>query len=184
MWLGESYLAAHRILEAARQTGAEAIHPGYGFLSENADFAQACAAAGVVFIGPTPDQLRAFGLKHTARELAKASGVPLLPGVATATELMAALEAGADDISDNGDSWQVACEPSTLFELKAALEGAGLEVLSAESTMLASNTIPVTDVEDARKIMRIIDALEDNDDVQDVYSNLDIADELMAQLES
>lgn len=97
--------------------------------------------------------------------------------------MMAALEAGAEDITDLGETWQVACEPSSLFEVKAALEGAGLEVSSAESTMLASNSIPVSDVEDARKILRIIDALEDNDDVQDVYSNFDIADDLMAQLD-
>lgn len=76
----ESYLRADRILDAARATGAQAIHPGYGFLSENADFAAACAAAGIAFIGPTPDQMRAFGLKHTARELAATNGVPLLPG--------------------------------------------------------------------------------------------------------
>ena len=76
----ESYLHVEAILEAARKTGAEAIHPGYGFLSENADFAQACAAAGLTFIGPTPAQMRAFGLKHTARELAAANDVPLLPG--------------------------------------------------------------------------------------------------------
>ena len=76
----ESYLRQDRILEAARATGAQAIHPGYGFLSENAAFARACAAAGVVFIGPTPQQMLDFGLKHTARELARANGVPLLPG--------------------------------------------------------------------------------------------------------
>jgi urea carboxylase len=76
----QSYLDPQRILDAARATGAQAIHPGYGFLSENADFAEACKAAGVDFIGPTPAQLRAFGLKHTARELAQAAGVPLLPG--------------------------------------------------------------------------------------------------------
>ena len=76
----ESYLVADRILAAARDTGAQAIHPGYGFLSENAEFAEACERAGVAFIGPTPAQMRAFGLKHTARELAQANGVPLLPG--------------------------------------------------------------------------------------------------------
>ncbi|MFN0313870.1 MAG: biotin carboxylase N-terminal domain-containing protein, partial [Burkholderiales bacterium] len=76
----QSYLRGERILEAARATGAQAIHPGYGFLSENADFAQACADAGVVFIGPLPQHMRAFGLKHTARELAQRNGVPLLPG--------------------------------------------------------------------------------------------------------
>jgi urea carboxylase len=76
----QSYLNVDRILEVARATGAEAIHPGYGFLSENPDFAEACAKAGVAFIGPTPGQMRAFGLKHKARELALAAGVPLAPG--------------------------------------------------------------------------------------------------------
>ncbi|HKU44750.1 MAG TPA: 5-oxoprolinase/urea amidolyase family protein, partial [Polyangiales bacterium] len=75
-----SYLRVERILEAARESGAEAIHPGYGFLSENAAFASACAAAGLVFIGPTPEQIRRFGLKHEARALAAEVGVPLLPG--------------------------------------------------------------------------------------------------------
>lgn len=77
---GESYLDAGRILEAARKTGAQAIHPGYGFLSEDAGFAEACAEAGVVFIGPSPEQIRDFGLKHVARSLAETNGVPLLPG--------------------------------------------------------------------------------------------------------
>lgn len=76
----ESYLNIQKILEAAKRTQAQAIHPGYGFLSENAEFAESCEASGIRFIGPTPEQIRAFGLKHTARELARASGVPLLPG--------------------------------------------------------------------------------------------------------
>lgn len=76
----ESYLKFDRILDAAKQTGAEAIHPGYGFLSENPDFAEACANAGIAFIGPKPAHMRAFGLKHKARELALAAGVPLAPG--------------------------------------------------------------------------------------------------------
>ncbi len=76
----ESYLCAEKILAAALETGAEAIHPGYGFLSEHPDFAEACEMAGVVFIGPTPEQMRAFGLKHTARALAKEYQVPLLEG--------------------------------------------------------------------------------------------------------
>jgi urea carboxylase len=75
----DSYLRADRILAAALATGAQAIHPGYGFLSENAQFAQDCEARGIAFVGPTVAQLRDFGLKHTARELASASGVPLLP---------------------------------------------------------------------------------------------------------
>jgi urea carboxylase len=76
----ESYLNVERILEVIRETGAEAVHPGYGFLSENAEFAEACERAGVAFIGPTPEQIRSFGLKHTSRELAHAHAVPLLPG--------------------------------------------------------------------------------------------------------
>src|SRR5271168_689233 len=76
----ETYLRQDKLLAAARATGAQAIHPGYGFLSENAAFAEACAAAGCVFIGPTPAQMRDFGLKHLARALAAGNGVPLLPG--------------------------------------------------------------------------------------------------------
>jgi urea carboxylase len=76
----QSYLVGEKILAVAKQVGAQAIHPGYGFLSENADFAAACAQAGIAFIGPTPEQMRAFGLKHTARELAERNHVPLLPG--------------------------------------------------------------------------------------------------------
>ncbi len=84
----QSYLDIGKVLDAAKRTGAEAIHPGYGFLSENAEFAEACEAAGIAFIGPTPAQMRAFGLKHSAREIAEANGVPLLPG----TKLLASAE--------------------------------------------------------------------------------------------
>ncbi|MDR0932583.1 MAG: urea carboxylase [Victivallales bacterium] len=75
-----SYLNTAEILKVAKETGAEAIHPGYGFLSENADFARECAANNIVFVGPTPEQLIDFGLKHRARELAKQYNVPLVPG--------------------------------------------------------------------------------------------------------
>ncbi len=76
----ESYLRADAILAAARQTGAQAIHPGYGFLSENADFAQACADAGIVFIGPSAAAIRAMGDKSAAKALMQQAGVPLTPG--------------------------------------------------------------------------------------------------------
>jgi urea carboxylase len=89
----ESYLSIEAILAAARATGAEAIHPGYGFLSENVAFASACEAAGIVFVGPTADNIRAFGLKHAARDLAKACGVPLAPGTDLLTDEDAALAA-------------------------------------------------------------------------------------------
>ena len=83
----QSYLRSEKILEAARELGVDAIHPGYGFLSENPDFAAACEAAGVAFIGPSAEQMRAFGLKHTARALAEANGVPLLPGSGLLSDL-------------------------------------------------------------------------------------------------
>ncbi len=88
----DSYLRWERILEAAKQTGAQAIHPGYGFLSENAEFAEACANQGIVFIGPTPAQMRSFGLKHTARELAAQNQIPLLPGTPLLESVEEALE--------------------------------------------------------------------------------------------
>src|SRR5271170_4963084 len=76
----ESYLRVDRILEAAQKHGAEAIHPGYGFLSENAGFAAACAEAGIVFIGPSPAAIRLLGSKTAARTLAKQAGAPVVPG--------------------------------------------------------------------------------------------------------
>jgi len=76
----DTYLSFEKVIHAAKQSGAQAIHPGYGFLSENLDFAAACEQAGIVFIGPRAEQISAFGLKHTARALAEQSGVPLLPG--------------------------------------------------------------------------------------------------------
>jgi urea carboxylase len=92
----QSYLSISTILEAARNTGAEAIHPGYGFLSENAAFAEACTAQGVVFIGPTPQQMRDFGLKHTARQIASENGVPMLPGSGLLADVDDALKAAAE----------------------------------------------------------------------------------------
>src|SRR5690242_9243298 len=89
----ESYLDVSAILGAAQKTGATAIHPGYGFLSENAEFAEAAEAAGITFIGPTPEQIRRFGLKHTARALADECGVPLLPGTGLVADVDAAVAA-------------------------------------------------------------------------------------------
>ena len=90
----ESYLNQGAILKAAVNTGADAIHPGYGFLSENAAFAEACESSGMVFLGPTPEQMRALGLKHTARELVSRENVPLLPGSGLLFDLAHALEEG------------------------------------------------------------------------------------------
>ena len=82
----ESYLVVERILDAARRSGAEAIHPGYGFLAENAGFARACEAAGIVFIGPPADAIEAMGSKTRARELMSAAGVPIVPGTTEPVE--------------------------------------------------------------------------------------------------
>ncbi|HEV2956448.1 MAG TPA: biotin carboxylase N-terminal domain-containing protein [Xanthobacteraceae bacterium] len=76
----QSYLAAERIIDVARRAGAEAIHPGYGFLAENPQFAEACAAAGIVFVGPPPAAIRAMGLKDAAKALMEKVGVPVVPG--------------------------------------------------------------------------------------------------------
>ncbi|WP_329114695.1 5-oxoprolinase/urea amidolyase family protein [Streptomyces sp. NBC_01465] len=89
----ESYLDADLVLKAAKDTGAGAIHPGYGFLSEDAAFARRCEDAGIVFVGPTPRQLELFGAKHTARAAAEAAGVPLAPGTGLLPDLASATEA-------------------------------------------------------------------------------------------
>ena len=107
-------------------------------------------------------------------------GVVVLPGSTGEDDvMMAALEAGADDVSRDGDDWRILCEPGQIEDVRAALEGAGLTVTSAETTMISSTLIEVSSVEDARKVLRVMDALEDNDDVQEVYANFDIPDTVM-----
>ena len=94
----DSYLRWERILQAAKDTGAQAVHPGYGFLSENEDFANACAAAGVVFIGPHASSIRAMGLKAESKQLMEKAGVPLVPGYHAADQDPALLQREADRI--------------------------------------------------------------------------------------
>ena len=94
----DSYLQWQRIIEAARATGAQAIHPGYGFLSENEDFAQACADAGLVFIGPPASAIAAMGLKAESKRLMEAAGVPLVPGYHGTDQDPALLRREADRI--------------------------------------------------------------------------------------
>jgi YebC/PmpR family DNA-binding regulatory protein len=107
-------------------------------------------------------------------------GLILVDGAASEDDVMlAALDAGAEDISRDGDAWRVTTEPAIVFDVRGALEAAGLAIISADSTMVSSTMIAITDADDARKILRIMDALEDNDDVQDVYSNFDMSDELL-----
>ena len=125
----ESYLNVAAVIAAARETGAEAVHPGYGFLSENASFAEALAAEGITFIGPDPAHLRAFGLKHTARDLAEKAGVPLLPGTGLLAGVEAAVTAAAGlgypvmlkSTAGGGGIGMSRCEDETA--LRAAFEG-------------------------------------------------------------
>jgi len=94
----DSYLAAVRVISAATITGAEAIHPGYGFLSENASFAEMVEESGLVFVGPSPDSIRTMGNKSQARATMKAAGVPILPGSDGVVETAAEARTLADDI--------------------------------------------------------------------------------------
>ncbi len=91
----ESYLSIPAILEAARTSGAQAVHPGYGFLAENAEFAEACGAAGLVFVGPPPGAIRAMGSKSEAKSLMERAGVPLIPGYHGSSQDLAVLERAA-----------------------------------------------------------------------------------------
>jgi acetyl-CoA/propionyl-CoA carboxylase biotin carboxyl carrier protein len=130
----ESYLNIEKIIETAKQAGAQAIHPGYGFLAENADFARACADAGVVWVGPPPEAIEAMGSKTRAREIMAEAGVPIVPG---ATEPAADLDAARAQAEEAG--YPVACKAAgggggkgfrvakTPDELEEAFEGAARE---------------------------------------------------------
>ncbi len=95
----------------------------------------------------------------------------------------AAMEAGAEDLSDEGDRWLLTSEPSDLMAVRNALEEAGMEPGAAELSMVPTQTVPVEDEGEAKKILRLIEALDDHDDVQNVYANFDIPDEVMATYE-
>ena len=94
----DSYLNIERVIEAAKKTGAEAVHPGYGFLSENAEFAQACLDAGLVFVGPTAAMMTAMGSKSGSKQLMEKAGVPLVPGYHGEAQDEAILAQAADKI--------------------------------------------------------------------------------------
>jgi urea carboxylase len=108
----DTYLDVDKIIAIAKKAGAEAIHPGYGFLSENAAFVRRCEAEGIAFIGPTPSQMEVFGLKHKARELAQNAGVPLSPG--------------SDLLKDLEDAIQAAEEIAYPVMLKSTAGGGGI----------------------------------------------------------
>ena len=110
-------------------------------------------------------------------------GVVTVDGAASEDDVMSvALEAGADDVERDGDSWRVLTDPSVVWDVKESMEASGLVVHGAESTMVSSTTVEVADAADARNVLRIMDALEDNDDVQDVFANFDIEESLMQEV--
>jgi len=94
----QSYLVGEKIIKAAKENGAEAIHPGYGFLSENADFAQSVIDAGIIWVGPKPQSIRAMGLKDAAKKLMQETGVPVTPGYMGDNQDTQYLAKQADDI--------------------------------------------------------------------------------------
>ncbi len=98
--------------------------------------------------------------------------------------MLLALEAGAEDLDDQGDMWQVTCAPSDLAKVRAALEQAGIPIESADLTMLPTTTVPLESEADARKVLKVIDALEEQDDVQAVYANFDIPDAVLQAVEA
>ncbi|HEX9969841.1 MAG TPA: YebC/PmpR family DNA-binding transcriptional regulator, partial [Acidimicrobiales bacterium] len=112
-------------------------------------------------------------------------GVVILPKKVTEDELMdVALEAGAEDLQDQGDTWQLTSAPQDLPGLREALEAAGIAFDSADVTMLPTTTVPLDTEADARKVLKLIDALEDHDDVQNVYANFDIPDAIIELVEA
>jgi len=123
----ESYLRIDKLIAAARLHGADAIHPGYGFLSENADFAEACAEAGIVFIGPTAAAIRSLGSKTAARQLALQVGVPVVPGTASA-------------VTDLGEAKRIASEIGYPVMIKAAAGGGGkgMRIVDREANLEAA----------------------------------------------
>jgi YebC/PmpR family DNA-binding regulatory protein len=98
--------------------------------------------------------------------------------------MMAALDAGAEDIVDEGDTWRVTCAPTDLPSVREAIEAAGIAIESADTTMLPQNTIALDSSDAAKSVLRVIDALEDLDDVQDVYANFDIPDDILQAIDA
>ncbi|MFM8903385.1 MAG: YebC/PmpR family DNA-binding transcriptional regulator [Actinomycetota bacterium] len=110
-------------------------------------------------------------------------GLLLVPKSTSEDLLMTVgLEHGLEDVSPDDEMWQVTTDPSQVFDLKTALESAGVTVASASTTMLSSNMVAVTDAAEAKAILRIMGELDDNDDVQDVFANFDIAESLMQEV--
>ena len=150
----ESYLRVDAILDAAARTRADAIHPGYGFLSENAAFAAACRDAGVIFVGPPPEAIVAMGSKLGARERMQAAGVPVVPGATPSDQTDAGVRAAALAIG-----LPVVVKASGIYELPFTIMAAGnLQHYagSPESTtvQVSSNTVTLTQVNQSFRLNR------------------------------
>ena len=115
-----------------------------------------------------------------AWQFSRAGLVYTVDGAREDDVMMAALDAGASDVALDGAQWKVTCEPNAVETVREALEGAGIAVESAEATMVSSTVIDIANVEEARKVLRVIDGLEEHDDVQDVYANFDISEDILA----
>jgi len=98
--------------------------------------------------------------------------------------MLVALDAGAEDLSDDGELWRVTCPPTELHKVRTAIEEAGMTVDSSDLTMVPQNTIPLEDAEGAKKVLRLIDALDEHDDVQNVHANFDIPDSILEAVEA
>jgi geranyl-CoA carboxylase alpha subunit len=153
----DSYLNSEAIIEAARQTRADAIHPGYGFLAENAGFARACAEAGLIFIGPTPEAIAAMGNKRAARELVAAAGVPVLPGYDGAEQGNEHFQAAAADIGypimvkaaagGGGKGMRLVVSPNELDEALAAARRESQQAFGSDELLLEKALIRPRHVE-------------------------------------
>ena len=97
--------------------------------------------------------------------------------------MLAALDAGAEDLADEGESWRVTTPPTDLHKVRTAVEAAGITVVEADLTMLPTSSVAIDSVEAAKKVLRLIDGLDDHDDVQNVYANFDISDELLESID-
>ena len=98
--------------------------------------------------------------------------------------MLVALEAGADDLADDGELWRVMCPPAELHKVRTAIEEAGMAVDSSDLTMVPQSTIELSDAESAKKVLRLIDALDEHDDVQNVHANFDIPDEILESVDA
>ena len=164
----KSYLDQEKILNVARHSGADAIHPGYGFLSENAGFAEACADASVHFIGPPPEAIRAMGDKTEARKLMEEAGVPMAPGT-------------TDAVESTEDGHAIYTEADDLAAVASALDDSLGEADTVRLIWKPQTLTPV-DEDTGATLMKLLTTLEDDDDVQRVTSNFDMTDEVMEKL--